>query len=342
MPPSLPPTPTTAAAAAPPPPEAAASDADTAAVPALPPPTAPAAADDVTGAVVGGVVATADDVTGAIVGGVVSGLAAVGLLVGAVFILRLRAKNKAATDGGSGGGGVAGTSGVDVPGAPRAMAEEMAGIVFGRYDRNNSGELEAAELASACAELGRPLSDRELATAMQALDVDGSGGVGRAEFMRFWQHGMKVETLLDEACASAVLSASSAARAHVASSSADAATDAAHDERAELEFTLELDDGGGGSKDRPGRKTEASERRVLSKNLKRTRSGTDAFKDAATGKGTKPDARFLKGMRALSSKALPMPQLNQLGEEEHDYNAPEKQPPTVAATRAEALGALEA
>tara|TARA_B110001452_G_C15074790_1_gene375145 strand:- start:200 stop:787 length:588 start_codon:yes stop_codon:yes gene_type:complete len=193
------------------------------------------------------------------------------------------------------------------------MAEEMAGIVFGRYDRDNSGELESAELASACAELGHPLSERELATAMQALDQDGSGRVGRTEFMRFWQHGMKVEALLDEAYASTVLSASSAARAHVvASSSADAATDAAHDERAELKSTFELDDGGGGTKDRPGRKTEAGERRGLSKKLSRLRSSTDALKDAATGKGTKPDSRFLKRMRELSSKPLPMPQRNQV------------------------------
>ena len=218
--------------------------------------------------------------------------------------------------GGSGGGGVAGSSGGGgrLPAAaPSAMAEEMAGIVFGRYDRDNSGELESAELASACAELGHPLSERELATAMQALDQDGSGRVGRTEFMRFWQHGMKVEALLDEAYASTVLSASSAARAHVvASSSADAATDAAHDERAELRSTFELDDGGGGSKDRPGRKTEAGERRGLSKKLSRLRSSTDALKDAATGKGTKPDSRFLKRMRELSSKPLPMPQRNQV------------------------------
>ena len=138
------------------------------------------------------------------------------------------------------------------------MAEQMAGIIFGRYDRDGSGQMEAAELGSACAELGHPLSDSDLATALQALDKDGSGHVCRAEFMRFYEVGMKVEALLCDTKASEVVSASSDARERVAAAPAQADEPAGHDderaERAELEAALDMDDGH--VKEGPGRRVE--------------------------------------------------------------------------------------
>ena len=141
--------------------------------------------------------------------------------------------------------------------AAAAMAEQMAGIIFGRYDRDGSGAMEAAELGSACAELGHPLSEEELARALQALDKDGSGHVCRAEFMRFYEVGMKVEALLCDTKASEVVSASSDARERVAAAPAQADEPAGHDaraERAELEAALDMDDGH--VKEGPGRRVE--------------------------------------------------------------------------------------
>ena len=140
---------------------------------------------------------------------------------------------------------------------PSAIAEQMAGIIFGRYDKDGSGEMEAAELGSACAELGHPLSEEELATALKSLDKDGSGRVCRAEFMRFYEVGMKVEALLCDAKASEVVSASSDARERVAAAPAQADEPTAHDERAEraeLEAALDMDDGH--VKEGPGRRVE--------------------------------------------------------------------------------------
>ena len=151
----------------------------------------------------------------------------------------------------------------NAPGRPAtaasAMAEQMAGIIFGRFDRDGSGEMEAAELGSACAQLGHPLSEEELAAALRALDKDGSGRVSRAEFMRFYEVGMKVEALLCESKASEVVSASGDARERVAAAptlESDAEDDwhAERAERAELEAALDMDDGH--IKDGPGRRTE--------------------------------------------------------------------------------------
>ena len=136
------------------------------------------------------------------------------------------------------------------------MSEQMAGIIFGRYDRDGSGQMEAAELGSACAELGHPLSEEELARALQALDKDGSGHVCRAEFMRFYEVGMKVEALLCDATASQIVSAR-ATTPGGAAAPAQLETDTEHDERAEraeLEAALDMDDGH--VKDGPGRRVE--------------------------------------------------------------------------------------
>ena len=54
---------------------------------------------------------------------------------------------------------------------------ELLADLFNKIDIDGSGELERGEIAQMSAELGRPLSDKELDAAMRSMDADGSGSI---------------------------------------------------------------------------------------------------------------------------------------------------------------------
>ena len=69
-------------------------------------------------------------------------------------------------------------------------AEEMTiRAAFAEYDRDNSGRIDAKELAGLAQDLGIPfIDDDELAAAVRVLDADSSGQIDCAEFMSWWKN----------------------------------------------------------------------------------------------------------------------------------------------------------
>ena len=59
-------------------------------------------------------------------------------------------------------------------------------LAFKKFDTDDSGSIDAGELAELVAELGGSLSPDELAKAMVELDVDGSTRIEMDEFIRWW------------------------------------------------------------------------------------------------------------------------------------------------------------
>lgn len=57
---------------------------------------------------------------------------------------------------------------------------------FDKYDADQSGYIDCAELQVLAAELGHALSSAELKKALRMLDYDGSGVVEKPEFIRWW------------------------------------------------------------------------------------------------------------------------------------------------------------
>ena len=64
---------------------------------------------------------------------------------------------------------------------------ELLADLFNKIDIDGSGELERGEIAQMSAELGRPLSDKELDAAMRSMDADGSGEVDLHEFIAWFE-----------------------------------------------------------------------------------------------------------------------------------------------------------
>ena len=80
--------------------------------------------------------------------------------------------------------------------------EELVGIkrehlqttckpVFDKFDKDGSGEIDKDELAAMSAELGQPLDEEQLATALKDLDMNGDGVIDFSEFARWYYSGMK-------------------------------------------------------------------------------------------------------------------------------------------------------
>ena len=77
-------------------------------------------------------------------------------------------------------------------------ANDVARLMFNRYDKDGSGLISGDELAELCAGLGKPLSAEELQLAMKTLDKDGEGTVSIDEFMWWWKLGLSVNALISD------------------------------------------------------------------------------------------------------------------------------------------------
>lgn len=69
------------------------------------------------------------------------------------------------------------------PGDPDAETKE----IFGHYDRDGSGQIDAKEFARLCEALGMELEEHELTVAILDVDRDRDGRIGRDEFLRWWR-----------------------------------------------------------------------------------------------------------------------------------------------------------
>jgi len=65
-------------------------------------------------------------------------------------------------------------------------SESVVKSKFKKMDKDNSGSLNSAELASLCSDLGSPLDHNELVAAISTMDVDGSGTISYEEFYGWW------------------------------------------------------------------------------------------------------------------------------------------------------------
>ncbi|MDQ3263631.1 MAG: EF-hand domain-containing protein [Myxococcota bacterium] len=59
--------------------------------------------------------------------------------------------------------------------------------IFGHYDRDKSGIIEAKEFARICEALGMELEEHELKVALLTVDQDGDQKISWAEFLGWWK-----------------------------------------------------------------------------------------------------------------------------------------------------------
>ena len=71
--------------------------------------------------------------------------------------------------------------------------------IFDRFDVDQSGTLDVAELGALCAALGQPLNHDETEEAVHTLDANRDGTVSYVEFVHWWQQGHDFSTDADDA-----------------------------------------------------------------------------------------------------------------------------------------------
>lgn len=66
------------------------------------------------------------------------------------------------------------------------MVPIEVGVVFSKYDVDGSGKLDSNELYDLCEELGYPLTNEEINSALQTLDTNRNGLIDQHEFLQWW------------------------------------------------------------------------------------------------------------------------------------------------------------
>merc|ERR1712013_16656 len=62
----------------------------------------------------------------------------------------------------------------------------MSKIMFKKYDKDGSGNIDSKEFGDLCYSLGHPIKAEELETAVKVLDIDGDGTISYEEFQKWW------------------------------------------------------------------------------------------------------------------------------------------------------------
>ncbi len=85
--------------------------------------------------------------------------------------------------------------GLSGPNAGKSLPQ----LMFEKYDRDGSGNIEASELKDLCYDFGHYLSDDELQMAVSLIDHDGNGQISLQEFLDWWRGNGALRNLrLDE------------------------------------------------------------------------------------------------------------------------------------------------
>ena len=79
----------------------------------------------------------------------------------------------------------------------RRAPGQVARAMFARH-AGGDAFIDQNELVALCAEMGRELSDEQIARVLAKLDTDGDGKVGLDEFLKWFELGLSVEALLNE------------------------------------------------------------------------------------------------------------------------------------------------
>ena len=110
-------------------------------------------------------------------------------------------------DGGGGGGGGGGANDDRAEERPAARLNArlsarmlprqsmIAKEMFGRFDPDGSGALDASELKQLAASMGKEIDDDGISELLALLDADGSGSISIDEFLDWWALGLSVEAL---------------------------------------------------------------------------------------------------------------------------------------------------
>jgi Ca2+-binding EF-hand superfamily protein len=69
----------------------------------------------------------------------------------------------------------------------RAMSSDPLRERFARYDTDQNGKIDEAEMRLLLDELGAGFTDAQLRAAFTAIDVNGSGQIDLEEFRAWWQ-----------------------------------------------------------------------------------------------------------------------------------------------------------
>ena len=71
------------------------------------------------------------------------------------------------------------------------LANEHVGALWDKVDFNGNGTLEGPEIAMILVDIGRPLSRVQIQALMEQIDADGSGVVGKSEFIEWYKESLK-------------------------------------------------------------------------------------------------------------------------------------------------------
>jgi len=80
-------------------------------------------------------------------------------------------------------------SGPTSPSSGPAKPPNLGELMFKKFDRDDSGAIDANEFQALCAELDYALTDQEKKIGVKMLDSSGSGKIKLSDFLKWWNRG---------------------------------------------------------------------------------------------------------------------------------------------------------
>ena len=78
---------------------------------------------------------------------------------------------------------------------PGGAPKELSRVMFDKYDKDGSGNIDAAEFKFLVYDLGYFMNDTELKTGLEQIDSNGNGSIEYDEFKRWWSSTDRMEKL---------------------------------------------------------------------------------------------------------------------------------------------------